>query len=301
MKKVSYFLAIVAVVVLAACTQKQTKQPVAEVKTEAKPVDPKLVAEGPNETLMKSTTDTNMVYVLMNRPQVNLDEFPKDKNGFITLFDGTSLKGWRGYNKDTVPAMWSIDNKTLKILGSGTGEAQTEKGGDLIFAHKFKNFELTFDWKVSKGANSGVFILAREIKGEQIWISSPEYQILDNINHLDAKLGENGNRQSASLYDMIPAKPQNAKPVGEWNTGGIIVYQGTVIYQQNGKNVVEYHLWTPKWNELINSGKFKKGGEYPLAYEMLTNVGGDAREGYIGFQDHGSDVWFRNIKIKVTD
>ena len=300
MKKVSYFLVIAAVAVFAACTQQKATQPVAEVKKDVAPVDPKLVAEGPNEKFIDST-NISPAYVLVERPQVNLDEFTKDKNGVITLFDGSSLKGWRGYNKDTVPGMWSIENKTLKIKGSGTGEAQSENGGDIIFAHKFKNFELTFEWKVSKGANSGVFILAREIKGEPIWISSPEYQILDNINHLDAKLGENGNRQSASLYDMIPAKPQNAKPVGEWNTGGIIVYQGTVIYQQNGKNVVEYHLWTPKWEELINSGKFKKGGDYPLAYSMLTNVGGDGHEGYIGFQDHGTDVWFRNIKIKITD
>ena len=305
MKKVSYFLVIAAVVIFAACTQKKaTEQPAANAKTEAvaKPVDPKKVAEGPYEKLMKSVTDTNMVYVLINRPQVSLDGYAKDKNGFITLFDGTSLKGWRGYNKDTIPVSWSIDNKALKLTGSGTGEAQAENGGDIIFAHKFKNFELTFDWKVSKGANSGVFILAQEVKGVQIWMSAPEYQILDNVNHADASQGENGNRQSASLYDMIPAKPQNAKPFGEWNTGAIIVYKGSVFYKQNGKTVVEYHLWTPEWTNLLQKGKFKEGStEFPLAFGLLNNCGGENHEGYIGFQDHGDDVWFRNIKIKVTD
>jgi len=294
MKKVSYFLSVVLAGALVACGggSKELACPNESVPYVVKTTETVVPADSVNKT---------PEYTILDKTQVDLKAFPKDADGAYILFCGKSLYGWRGYNKDTVPGMWSIEDKALKIKGSGTGEAQSENGGDIIFAHKFKNFELTFEWKVSKGANSGVFILAREIKGEPIWISSPEYQILDNINHLDAKLGEDGNRQSASLYDMIPAKPQNAKPIGEWNTGGIIVYQGTVIYQQNGKNVVEYHLWTPKWEELINSGKFKKGGDFPLAYSMLTNVGGDAHEGYIGFQDHGTDVWFRNIKVKVTD
>jgi len=299
MRKVSYFLSIVVVVGLfSACTQKKTSQPAAEEEVEIA-IDPKLVAEGPYEKFIEAT-DISPAYVLIEKPQVNLDEFAKDKNGFITLFDGT-MKGWRGYNRDTVPARWSIDDGALKFTGSGNGEAQEIDGGDLIFAHKFKNFELTFEWKVSKAANSGVFLLAREIKGENIWMSSPEYQILDNENHADATEGENGNRQSASLYDMIPAKPQNAKPFGEWNTGGIKVFKGSVFHKQNGKTVVEYHLWIPKWEALINSGKFKQDGDFPLAYGLLVNLGGDEHEGYIGFQDHNDDVWFRNIKIKILD
>ena len=286
MKKVSYFLAIVAAAgLLAACTPKAT--------------DPKLIAEGPYEKLIEAT-DSSPAYVVIEKPQVNLDEFVKDKNGFITLFDGT-FKGWRGYNKDEVPGKWSIDDGAIKFSGTGAGEAQAQDGGDIIFAHKFKNFELTFDWKVAKGSNSGVFFLAREIKGEPIYISSPEYQILDNENHADASQGKNGNRQSASLYDMIPANPQNANPFDEWNTASIMVYKGSVFHKQNDQTVVEYHLWTPQWNELINNGKFKKGGDFPLAYSLLIKLGGDEREGYIGFQDHGDDVWFKNIKIKLME
>ena len=100
---------------------------------------------------------------------------------------------------------------------------------------------------------------------------------------------------------MIPANPQNAKPFGEWNTGGITVFKGSVFHKQNGKTVVEYHLWIPKWENLINSGKFKKGGEFPIAFGLLNNLGGDKHEGYIGLQDHGDDVWYRNIKIKILD
>ena len=297
MKKVSYFFSIaIAACVLVACGPKKATEEKAEETT----VNSKLVAEGPNETYIEATADMP-AYVVINKPQVNLDEFSKDEKSYITLFDGESFKGWRGYNRDDIPAKWIIEDGALKIQGSGQGEAHTDDGGDIIFAHKFKNFELTFDWKVTTGSNSGVFYLAQEIKGENIWISSPEYQILDNINHIDAGMGENGNRQSASLYDMIPANPQNANPIGEWNQGAVVVYKGTVIHKQNGKVVLEYHLWTDKWNQMIANSKFKPGGDFPLAYGLLTNIGGPEKEGYIGFQDHGDDVWFKNIKVKVLE
>ena len=252
------------------------------------------------EEIAVPATDICPEYTVLEKTQYDLAKFAMDKDGFYILFDGETFNGWRGYLRDDVPARWVIDDGAIKFTGSGGGEAQEEDGGDLIFGHKFKNFELTFDWKVAKGSNSGVFVLAQEIKGEPIFISSPEYQILDNANHPDAEEGENGNRQSASLYDMIPAVPQNANPFGEWNTGGIKVFQGSVFYKQNGKTVVEYHLWIPKWTELLQSGKFNQK-DWPLAFELLNNLGGENREGYIGFQDHGNDVWFRNIKIKILD
>ena len=224
-----------------------------------------------------------------------------DDANTIVLFDGTSLDGWRGYGKDHVPSRWTIEDGCLKFSGSGGGEAQTGEGGDIIFAaQKFKNFELELEWKISKGGNSGIFYLAQELPGKPIYISAPECQVLDNENHPDAKLGKDGNRQSSSLYDMIPAKPQNAKPAGEWNKVKIMVYKGTVVHYQNDEAVVEYHLWTPQWIEMIDNSKFSKE-KWPVAYELLTNVGGENREGYIGFQDHGDDVWFRNIKVKVLE
>jgi hypothetical protein len=235
-------------------------------------------------------------------PEASLADFPVDENGWITLFDGQSLNGWRGYNRPNLPEAWIIEDGALKIQGSGAGEAGAANGGDIIFAHKFKNCELSLEWKVGKGSNSGIFYLAQEVEGEPIYISSPEFQVLDNENHPDAKLGKDGNRQSASLYDMIPAKPQNAKPLGEWNTASITSYKGTIIHNQNGENVLEYHLWTPQWKELLNKSKFKEGSEeFPYAFELLFNCGGENREGYIGLQDHGDDAWFRNIKIKLLD
>ena len=206
---------------------------------------------------------------------------------WIILFDGSSTDEWRGYNKEAFPENgWVVEEGTLHVMGSGRGEAGG--GGDIITKRKFSNFELELEWKVSEGGNSGVFYLAQEIEGEPIWKSAPEMQILDNERHLDAKLGVDGNRQASSLYDLIPAVPQNAKPAGEWNQVKVIVYKGTVVHWMNGQNVLEYHLWTDDWKNMVLNSKFK-------SYEWFLNT---AEEGHIGLQDHGDDVWFRNIRIK---
>jgi hypothetical protein len=210
--------------------------------------------------------------------------------GFVSIFDGKTTTGWRGYNKPNFPsAGWNVVDGTLHCIGSGTGEAGGA-GGDIIYDKKLTNFELDLEWKISEGGNSGIFILAQEIPNEPIYKSAPEMQILDNERHPDAKLGTDGNRMAGSLYDLIPAKPQNAKPAGQWNQVHITVYKGTVIFNQNGANVVEFHLWTEDWKKMVSNSKFKD-------WQWFLNT---AKEGYIGLQDHGDDVWFRNIKLKVN-
>lgn len=207
---------------------------------------------------------------------------------WITIFDGKSTEGWRGYNKTAFPEKgWEVVDGTLRCIGSGGGEAGGS-GGDIIYDKKLSDFELSLEWKISEGGNSGIFILAQEIPGEPIYKSAPEMQILDNDRHPDAKLGVNGNRMAGSLYDLIPARPQNTKPVGQWNSVKILVYQGTVVFNQNGANVVEFHLWTDDWKKMCAGSKFAE-------WSWFIDT---AREGYIGLQDHGNDVWFRNIRIR---
>lgn len=252
----------------------------------------------------ESAVETEEVssYTLLDLPTIELDGFQADAEGWISIFDGTSFNGWRGYNREDMPAAWTIEDNSIKIQGSGNGEAGAKDGGDIIFAHKFKNFELEMEWKVGKGSNSGIFYLTQEVDGEPIYISAPECQVLDNENHPDAKLGVDGNRKSSSLYDMIPADPQNSKPFGEWNKVKIVCFKGTVIHYQNDEQVLEYHLWTKAWENLLMESKFKQGSkDFPVAYELLSNCGGPNKEGFIGLQDHGDDVWFRNIKVKVLD
>jgi hypothetical protein len=210
-------------------------------------------------------------------------------DGWVSIFDGKTTTGWRGYNKTTFPEKgWEVVDGTLHCIGSGAGEAGGG-GGDIIYDKKLSNFELELEWKISQGGNSGIFLLGQEIPGIPIYESAPEMQILDNERHPDAKLGVNGNRMASSLYDLIPAVPQNTKPAGEWNKVGILCYQGTVVFKSNGANVVEFHLWTDNWKKMCANSKFKD-------WEWFVNT---AKEGYIGLQDHGNDVWFRNIKLKL--
>lgn len=207
---------------------------------------------------------------------------------WITLFDGETSEGWHGYNEETFPeAGWEIVDGTLQCVGSGRGEAGGE-GGDIITDKKYKWFELEMEWKISEGGNSGIFYLIQEKPDQEIWKSSPEMQVLDNEGHTD---GRELSHQAGSLYDLIAADPQNAKPVGEWNHVKLLIYKGLVEHWQNGKKVVEYHLWTDDWNTMVMNSKFK---DYP-------DFVNPAEEGYIGLQDHGDDVWYRNIKIKILE
>ena len=297
MKKTLYTLSVIAMAAAVASCGSKTKAPAEIVFEQGETVETKVANEGAPE------------YIRVDKPQVDLASVPVDKDGYYVLFDGTSLNGWRGYGKDNVPSRWTVEDGCIKFSGTGTGEGQTGEGGDLIFARKFKNFILELEWKVSKGGNSGIFYLAQEVKTvredgsekyEPIYISSPENQVLDNANHPDAFLGVDGNRQSASLYDMIPAKPQNSNAFGEWNKAKIMVYKGTVVHGQNDANVVEYHLWTDQWTQMLQASKFSQE-KWPLAFELLNNCGGENHEGYFGLQDHGDDVWYRNIRIKVME
>lgn len=212
---------------------------------------------------------------------------PKEKaDGWMLLFDGKTTTGWRGYNKPSFPdSGWVVENGTLRCIASGNGEAGG-KGGDIIYDKKFKDFDLTLEWKISTGGNSGIFYLGEEIPNEPIWKSALEDQILDDAVHPDAKLGVNGDRKAGSLYDLIPSQTPE-KPAGEWNKAEIMVYQGTVVTKLNDGPGVEFHLGTPDWEKMIKASKFKDFKEF-----------GKIRAGFIGLQDHGNDVWFKNIKIK---
>jgi len=209
--------------------------------------------------------------------------------GWVLLFDGETSAGWRGVNKMHFPAGWEVVDGTLHCKGSGMGEAGSEDGGDILYDKEFSNFHLKMEWKIGEGGNSGIFYLGKEVEDWPIWKTAPEMQVLDNERHPDAMLGKDGNRKAGSLYDLIPADPQNTKPSGEWNSVEILVYNGTVVHKQNGETVLEYHLWTDDWNNLVGGSKF------PELNPDWANV---AKSGYIALQDHGDDVWFRDIKIR---
>lgn len=235
----------------------------------------------------KEAETTEAIAEVVTTPNTLTEQEKKD--GWILMFDGETTTGWREYDAEAFPEKgWSIEDGSLKCSNSGMGEAGF--GGDIIFDKQFTNFHLKVDWMIEEGGNSGIFFLARELEGKKIWYSAPKYQILDNMStHIDNTLGKDGNRRSGSLYDLIPPDPQNFKGPMVWNSAEIISYEGTVAYKMNGETTMEFQLWTDEWKEMIANSKFP---------EFNPDFADVAKTGYIGLQDHGHAVWFRNIKIR---
>lgn len=209
------------------------------------------------------------------------------KEGWVLLFSGQNFDGWRKCNGTTMPANWKIEDKAMNVfIGEGKNPGQGADGDIVYSGKKFKNFELSIDWKVNKMANSGIFYNVREVPGKPVYYAAPEVQVLDNVDATDNKIDSH---LAGSLYDMLPADPKTVKPVGSWNTIVIHVKDGKVTHTQNGVVVCSYTLWTPEWDKLVANSKFK-------TFPGFTE--GIAKEGFIGLQDHGYPVWFRNIKIR---
>lgn len=214
------------------------------------------------------------------------------KNGWRLLFDGKTNTGWRGTTSASFPTKpngWIVRDGTLTILGAAGGEAANV--GDIVTNEQFSAFDLSFEFRMSKGANSGVkyFVTLQEDTHGQSAIGL-EYQILDDLVHPDAKLGRNGDRTLASLYDLIPSNkpPRFVRPIGAWNTGRIIVYPNNhVEHYLNGIKVLEYERGSKEFKDLVAISK----------YVIWKNFG-EAKEGHILLQDHGFEVNFRSIKIK---
>ena len=227
------------------------------------------------------------IYVLNNVP--NTLSATEKNSGWQLLFDGKSSKGWVGAYKSKFPDKgWKIENGELTVLSSEGKESAN--GGDIVTEKQYSAFDLSFDFKLSTGANSGVkyFVtLSEKNEGSAIGL---EYQLLDDKVHPDAKLGVNGNRTLASLYDLIAAPKQDrfVHPIGQWNTGRIVVYPNNhVVHYLNGIKVLEYDRGSKEYKDLVAVSKYKVWPNF-----------GEAKQGHLLLQDHGSEVSFRSIKIK---
>ncbi len=209
------------------------------------------------------------------------------KAGWTLLFNGKDFTGWRQCNGTVMPKNWTIEDNAMKVFTAPDKKPGQRSNGDIVYgAKKFRNFELSIDWKASEMANSGIFFNVREVPGQPVYYAAPEIQVLDNDKATDNKIASH---LAGSLYDMLAADPKTVKPAGEWNNIIIRVKDGKVTHVQNGVKVVEYELWTPEWDRMVAASKFK-------TFPGFTE--GIAKEGFIGLQDHGYPVWFRNIKIR---
>lgn len=193
---------------------------------------------------------------------------------WTVLFDGSSLEAWRGFKADTVPAGWRIEDGAL---------ARVDGGGDIITKEQFDDFELVFEWKVTEGANSGVFFHVTEDMGAT-YQTGPEYQILDNVGHRD---GGDPRTSAAANYALHAPPTDFTNPVGEWNIGRIVVEDGEVSHWLNGHKVVEYELWTDEWKAMVKESKFDSMPAY-----------GTRKRGHIALQDHGDLVYYRNVMVR---
>jgi Domain of Unknown Function (DUF1080). len=210
------------------------------------------------------------------------------KEGWKLLFNGNNLDGWRGAYLDSLPGKgWEIKDGILMVQESGGGEASF--GGDLVTIDEFTNFDLKVEFKLTPGANSGIkYFVIEQLPKTPGSAKGLEYQLLDDAKHPDAKLGINGNRKLASLYDLFPAVVKNVKPIGQWNLARIFVNGKHVEHWLNGIKVLEYERGGKEFLLHKAESKFKdieRFGEYP--------------KGRILLQDHGNQVFFRNIKIRT--
>jgi len=219
-------------------------------------------------------------------PSASFTSASAGKAGWKSLFDGKTTQGWHTYGKETIGKAWKVDDGALHLDAAAKKDWQTKEGGDIVSAESFDNFHLKLDWKIAPKGNSGIILYVQEdpAKYPYAWHTGPEIQVLDNNGHPDAKIHKH---RAGDVYDLIASSPETVKPAGEWNQIEIISNKGKLEVVQNGVKVVSTTLWDDQWKALIAGSKFASRPGF-----------GTFKSGKIALQDHGDNVWSRNILIK---
>lgn len=227
---------------------------------------------------------TGMVLLLIGCVSfVTLNKYSMDKAKWIPLFDGKSFKGWHGYNKTGAIDNWTIEDGAMVCLGA----APDAHGGDIVTDMAYENFELKWEWKITKEGNSG--LMYHVVEGEKYhapYETGPEYQMIDDTG-FPQKL-EEWQKTGADYAMTVPNDKKKIQPVGEWNTSKIVFKKGHVEHWLNGEKIVEFQAWDAKWLKEKQDGKWKDYPDY-----------GMAKKGLIALQDHGHKAYFKNMMIKI--
>ena len=203
-------------------------------------------------------------------------------NQWVSLFDGSTTAGWHTYGNTSVGSGWKVDSGTLHLVPS----KDRKGGGDIVTNDAYENFHLKLEWKIAPKGNSGIIFLVNEDTAQykNTYNTGPEMQVLDNNGHPDAKKVKH---RAGDLYDLISSSKETVKPAGEWNQAEVIVNKGKLDLVLNGTNVVSTTLWDDNWNKLVAGSKFKTMPGFAKSHS-----------GKIALQDHGNEVWYRNISIQ---
>ena len=215
-------------------------------------------------------------------------------DGWRDLFDGRTLAGWRNYGGDANHIRkWTVQDSSLALVQDGAvplwdfikSAAFGGPSGDLIYyREKFRDFELSLQWKISPGGNSGIFYLVADDTENAVWRTGIEMQVLDNAGHIDGKINTH---RAGDLYDLIAANPETVRPPSEWNDVLIRVKDNHIEHWLNGVKVVSVVRGSGEWDALVAESKFADMPGF-----------GKAESGYIALQDHGDPVWYRNIRVR---
>jgi len=204
------------------------------------------------------------------------------KNGWVKLFDGKTTQGWHTYGKNTAGTAWKVENGALRF----DPKAEKAEKGDIVTDKEYGNFHLKMEWKVSPKANSGILLFVHEdpTKYRQTYSTGLEMQVLDNEGHPDGKIIKH---RAGDLYDLIKSNSEPVKPVGQWNKVEVVSNNGKLDFTLNGVKVVSTTMWDENWKNMIAGSKFATWENF-----------GTFKSGKIALQDHGDEVWYRNISIK---
>lgn len=218
------------------------------------------------------------------------DNQAKTDAGFVSLLGDNAAENWHSYGKTTMGKAWKVTNGVLHLDAASKKDWQTEEGGDIVSNEEYEDFDLKLDWKIAAKGNSGImfYVIEDTTKYKYPWNTGPEYQVLDNgtpttLGHPDGKLYTH---RAGDLYDLLASK-EAVKPAGEWNAAEIVVNKGKLDFYLNGQHTLSTTLWDENWKKMIGISKFKDMPGF-----------GSFKKGRIALQDHGNDVWFRNIQIK---